>query len=181
MGRRSDGGGVTALPNYQPYTWSDWALAVTLSAILGWAFVMAPLIVHGGVGILILGALFGLPIAFLACLCIAAPILKLLMRRPISWRRAAVWGAVISAVMKAIDVAYSRYHGWRESQDDSVFSRYGGGDYVQSIDGILTPYGWWVLAQNSVIFVLKGMMVALIIRAVIGEGRRENAREEVSQ
>jgi hypothetical protein len=39
------------------------------------------------------------------------------------------------------------------------------------IDGVLMPYGWWLTAQSSAVFVVVGFVIALIVRAVVGPGR----------
>jgi hypothetical protein len=74
-------------------------------------------------------------------------------------------------IIAAISIAIGRYQGWRQSQNPNFNSQIGGGDFVRSVDGILTPYGWWSLAQNTVIFVFAGVVIALVVRAVIGAGK----------
>jgi hypothetical protein len=39
------------------------------------------------------------------------------------------------------------------------------------IDGILMPYGWWLTARDSLIFILCGFATTLIVRGVVGPGR----------
>lgn len=159
-------------PDGRPYTEADLGVAIVLSAVLGWAGHVAPMAVAMGPGILPLAAVLGLPIALAACCTIAAPVLWWLMRRPITWIAATVWGAAISTGIAAVGIAIARYRGWRASRDPDWFYQIGGGDHVEVVDGILTPYGRWVLAQDTALFVLTGTAVALTVRAVVGPGRR---------
>lgn len=156
----------------QPYTRHDWVRAVNLSALLAWAALAGPFIVVGGVPFLIWAMALALPVAYLTCWTIGAPILAYAMRRPIGRRRAALWGAVVSASIAAPVIVIGRYWGWPASMDPSIRSQLGGGDFIRSLNGILTPYGRQVLAQNTAMFILLGVAVALIVRAVIGPGRR---------
>ncbi len=91
-----------------PYSRRQWALAVNLAALLGWAAVVLPDAVDSGWRLLAWSAIVGLPIAFLACWAIAAPILRRVMRRPVSWARAAGWGAVVSGLIAGVGVAIDR-------------------------------------------------------------------------
>lgn len=153
-----------------PYTRSQWVQSVNISAVLGWMIFAAPMV--GAVGPVILPwvAFFGLPIAFVLCWVFAAPLLSIAMRRPVSWLGAARWGATISGVMASVVILHGRVRGYQKSQNPHLHSQLGGGDYIREIDGILTPYGWQVLAQNTVIFVCFGIFIALIVRAIIGPG-----------
>lgn len=63
-----------------------------------------------------------------------------------------------------------RFLGWMESIDDAGGSQIGGGDFVRSVDGILTPYGWLIVAQNTAIFIAIGASIGLIVRAAVGPG-----------
>jgi hypothetical protein len=156
--------------DYRAYGRRDFLVAVNLAALLGWGAFVAPIIMEGGLSILPWAAILGLPVAFLACWVVGAPILWLVMARPITWFKALWLGAVISTGIASIGIAITRYLGWRQSQDPSSYSQIGGGDYIRSIDGILTPYGWWVLFQQTLIFVLSGVTVALVLRWLIGPG-----------
>ena len=164
--------GETRMYEVEPYTGRDLFWAVNIAAILGWLVVAAPVFAGHSFGRFLSTAIVGLPIAFVVSWLIAAPILMRVMRKPISWLRAAVWGAVITGSMEAVFIAIFRFWGWRRSLNPDYHSRIGGGEYTQSIDGILTPYGWWVLAQRSAVFILAGVGIALAVRAVIGPGRR---------
>lgn len=153
------------------YTRREFRWALNASALLGWLAVAGPLLLANPLW-LPLAAAFGLPIAFAGCWLIGAPILRRVMRRPVSWLRAAIWGGIIAMIFAAISIAIGRYQGWRQFQDPNFRSQIGSGDFVRSIDGILTPYGWWVVAQNTALFVLAGVVIALIVRGVIGAGQR---------
>ncbi len=156
----------------RPYTRRDLARAANLSAVFGWLVVSAPLVWLFGPLALFFALLLGLPIAFAACWLLGAPILWRLMRRPITWLAAASWGAVIAGLLAALGIAFSRYVRWQQQQNAVSQDRISGGDSVRSIEGILTSYGWWVLAQGAAFFILAGVLIALILRAVIGPGRR---------
>lgn len=138
--------------------------------MLGWVAVAGPFILANPF-VLPWAAAFGLPIAFAACWLIGAPILKRVMRRPVTWLGAAIWGGTIAMIIAVVSIAIGRHQGWRQSQNPNFNSQIGGGDFVSSVDGILTPYGWWVLAQSTTVFVLAGVAIALIVRGVIGAGR----------
>lgn len=163
-----------------PYTRRQWVRAVNLSAVLGWLAVTGPSL-GPKLPFLIYAAIFGLPIAFLVSWVITAPILKRVMRRSVSWSRAIVWGGALSLFFAAVSIAVGRYFGWRESVDPNSWSQIGGGAYIREIDGILTPYGWWRLALSTEIFVCSGIVIALILRAIIGPGLKTQAQEATSE
>ena len=152
-----------------PYTGHDLRRAVNLAACLGWLGFCAPWMVDNP-ALLPWLALFGLPIALLACWVIGAPILRYVMRRQVTWRAAGLWGAVIAAIIASLWIAFSRWRGLQQSRDPNSFSQIGGRDNIQSIDGILTPYGWWVLGLDTAAFVLSGAAVGLLVRWRIGPG-----------
>ncbi|MCT4557875.1 MAG: hypothetical protein N4A61_07425 [Pelagimonas sp.] len=129
----------------------------------------------GVVSLLPFAAILGLPIAYGCCWLIGRPILGILLRSPVSWSKAAGWGGAIAGIIAATSIAVGRYRGWRQWQDQTYHSQVGGGDYIRSIDGILTPYGWMVLGQNTLMFIALGMGVALIVRWRIGPGQSESA------
>ncbi len=156
-----------------PYGTSDWWRAVLLSAFLGWAFVVGEGALQRGDLLMVpIQALFGLPVAFLTTLLIGGPILGRIMRQTVSWRRAVLWGAGIAALMAAISILLGRLNGYRISQSSTFSFQIGYGDYLREKDGVLTLYGWQVLAQNTAIFIAIGAMVGLLVRAAIGPGRR---------
>lgn len=156
----------------QAYTQKQLYCAVNLSACLGWLMVAAPytLAPQFHPDTLLLFAVVGLPVSYLVCWSVVAPILRKIMRHPISWANAAYSGAKISLLIAAAGILIRRFLGWLESIIPNFSSQVGGGDRVESIDGVLTPYGWLMLAQSTVLFVLGGVAIALILRAVIGPG-----------
>lgn len=157
------------------YTRKQWKRAVNLSAVLGWLVIAVPISAgtsNGGLlqffGIMLWAAAIGLPIAFLACWLISAPMLKRLMRKNISWFQAVLWGGIITFLIALASIAIGRLRGLANMQP----SQLGGGDKVREIDGILTSYGWLLVAQNTVMFVAAGVAIALIVRFAIGPGCR---------
>ncbi len=154
-----------------PYSPRDLRRAVNASALLGWAAVVVLELSWAG-PLYLVAAVFGLPIAFLASWLIGAPVLHRVMRRTVTYPRAAFFGGVIAAAMALASIAIGRYMGWRQSVDDMSWSQIGGGAYVREIDGILTPYGWWIVAQNSLILIAIGAGIGVAVRWWIGPGRR---------
>ena len=155
----------------EAYTHQQWVIAVNLSALLGWLGYVCFFCTRFDTGFLMMVALFGLPIAFVTSWLIGAPILRRAMKNSISWRGAALGGGAAAGIMIGFSIVIGRLLGWMQSLDDSHFSQIGGGDYVQSIDGILTPYGWTLLAISSVQFIAMGVLVGLALRALIGPGK----------
>jgi hypothetical protein len=158
-----------------PFTENDHRKAIILSALLGWTGVTA-MELGGGTRSQILFyfpffAGIGLPVAFLATWFIGGPIIRRIMRRPVGWLRAAAGGACVAAIIAAISIVIGRLNGLRIYHDPSYNFQLGGGDYVREVDGILTAYGWQIVAQNSLVFVAIGAVVGLLVRAVIGPGR----------
>lgn len=146
---------------------------MNFAAFFGWLAVSAPVFMALGPEAVPLAMLLGLPLAVLASWIIGAPILWRLMRRPVTWSAAAGWGAVIAGLMVAIWTAFSHFRGWQQSRDPTFNSRfYGKPGVLLSNDGILTFDGWRLLAQQTALFILVGVAVALIVRAIIGPGGR---------
>ena len=158
------------------YTKRDWRQAVNASAFFGWLLISAPFVFQVGIGLIPWVAAIGLPIAFISCWVIAAPMLWYAMRKPISWLLAVAWGATISATMAVVYIVASRLNGLRISQDPTYDFQLGGGKFIREIDGILTPYGWWVLLQNTALFIIFGVLVGLLIRAIIGSGQKHSGK-----
>jgi tetrahydromethanopterin S-methyltransferase subunit E len=156
----------------------QWVKAVNLSAVLGYLAVVAPpsllaMNPHAIVGM----AVFGLPIAWMVSWIVVAPILWRLMQKRISLAKAAAWGATVAFSLASISIVAGRYLGWRRSIDPNAYSQIGGGDYVRSIDGILTPYGWYRLGVETLLFVLAGALIAILLRVVVGEPEHAKAAE----
>ncbi|WP_282119048.1 hypothetical protein [Ruegeria atlantica] len=163
-----------------PYSQRDIACAVKLSALLGWAGVIGVPVFSNAyrngfdlnsLSLVFWYALFGLPISLFICWLVVKPFLRILMRRTVSYVRAAFWGARIGFGLVAVWVAISRYRGWRKSQNPDT--RFGFGDANGTIEenGILTDYGWWRFAENSFQFILICVLAALIVRLIIGPGK----------
>ena len=153
------------------YTHMQWFWAVNASAVAGWLIIAGPVIVMG-TEMLILAAIIGLPIAFVISWAIVAPTLAYVMRNPISWVRAMLWGGVIAFMIALLGIAIDRYLGWKQSLNPDAWSQIGGGQFITEIDGILTPYGWWIRLQATAIFVCFGVAIAMLLRALIGPGRK---------
>ena len=152
------------------YSRKQWIQAVNLSAFLSYfAAVGVPSVLSANPGGIIGGAILGVPFAMLCCWVVGAPILKRVMQREISWISSASWGAAIAAVLATLNIAIGRYSGWRQSNNPNFNSRIGGDGYVRSIDGILTPYGWQVLVQNTVIFIATGAVIAIVVKWLVGK------------
>jgi hypothetical protein len=153
-----------------PYTEVDLEGAKILSAFLGWAVVTAMQLGHGTwfqlLGLLPFAAIIGLPIAFLVSWVLVGPILRRIMRKPVTWTWAAVWGSIIAAILAAISIVIGRLNGYRISQDPS-FNFWNG----RQDDGILTPLGWQLLAQDTAVFIAAGAGIGLVVRHIIGPGR----------
>ncbi|MEM9909457.1 MAG: hypothetical protein AAF922_01620 [Pseudomonadota bacterium] len=166
------------------YSLRQWLAAVVLAGLWGWASIglIAPIgymltdRLEQGLRTLMLSALVGLPIAFFVSLLTVGPALRKMMERPIGFLRAAIWGAVTSAAIATLSIIWGRYKGWWISLvDDIRFRPRGGGDNIRSIDGTLTPYGWQVLAQDTLFFIAWCVIGAMFIRLVIGPGRAKKS------
>ena len=125
-------------------------------------------------GLLPFAAIIGLPIAFLLTALVGAPVLKRVTLRAISWLRAAISGAYIAAMMAGISIVIGRFRGLVESYDATSYSRIGGGDYTIEVDGILTAYGWYLLGLRTGLFIAFGAIIGLLVRVVIGPGRKDS-------
>ena len=150
------------------YTRKQFVIAVNLSAVLGWSIFAIPVLLGGGLDLILWVAAIGLPIAFIICWLIVSPILKRVMQKNVTWAGAVGWGTIITLVLAFISIAIFRYWGWQISRDPYRSNQLGGGDNIREVDGILTTYGWLMLGQRTVIFVLGGVAIALVIRWIIG-------------
>lgn len=161
-----------------PYTERDHRKAMIVAALLGWAGVTLMELAAGTRSQILFYlpfyAVIGLPVAFFATFFIGGGTVRRIMRRPVGWLRAAAGGAWIATIIAAISIAIGRLNGLRISYDPTYNFRLGGGDYVREIDGILTGYGWLILAQNTAIFIALGAAVGLVVRVVIGSGRPQH-------
>jgi hypothetical protein len=93
------------------YTRKQWVTAVNLSAMLGWAGVAGPMALQSNFGILLWAAILGLPIAFMACWMLGAPILRRIMHKSITWFAAACWGGLIALIISLAGSVVGRLYG----------------------------------------------------------------------
>ncbi|MEP3636479.1 MAG: hypothetical protein ABJN14_04370 [Paracoccaceae bacterium] len=163
------------MANQRIYSRKQWVRAVNLSALFGWAISTLPLVMLTGPATLIYGVIFGLPIAFLCCWVIGAPILNRLMRHEITLGRAAFWGGLIALLFSLLWTAVERYRGWQASLDPSRSTNFSGGTgfnggfVVTEFNGILTTYGWLMVVQSTLVFTAVGVFVAVLVRSLIGK------------
>ena len=119
--------------------------AVNLSGILGCVglvfvlFIRAPSADLRGFLTLLL---YGIPVAVVLSWIVVAPLLAILMRRPISRLRAFVSGAGFAAAVASVLIAL----------------------------GFTAP-NWQTNVQNSAMLILGNALVALAVREMIGPGR----------
>lgn len=149
-----------------PYSRHDFEMAGFWAAVLGWAAVtvwtFGPYVWFYPIA-----AVFGLPIAYVMCWLVGAPVLRRAMQRTISFPRAAFLGAVIGASIAVVRFVFVRLMGLWAWLDDSFSFR-----TAFEIDGILTPYGWWIEAQNSMVYIAIGAGIGVAVRWWIGSGSR---------
>jgi hypothetical protein len=117
---------------------------------------------------LLLFAVFGLPISLLSCWIIGGPVIRNLMRRPVSWGSAVAGGAKVAAIIALLMLIVG-----------SIFAlgsngQVGYGDKTQFQDGMPTKYGLRLLVQNVAIFIAIGAGVGLLVRAAIGPGKGQD-------
>ena len=157
-----------------PYTDRDRRKVFISSALLGWTGVTIMELYAANSSQLLFYLPFfvaiGLPIAFLSTWLIGGPIIRRVMRRPVGWLRAALSGASAATIIAAISIVIGRLNGLRISYDPTYNFRLGYGDYLREVDGLLTPYGWLLLAQNTGIFIALGGAIGLAVRWAIGPG-----------
>ena len=151
------------------YTERQLRRAVNLAAVLGWGAVVS-LALPFPIAFLPWAAGIGLPVAFLACWLVGAPILRRAMRRPVTWLGAARSGALIGAGIALAGIILQRILAWLVSRDPDFRSQVGRGEHVHSVDGVLTLKGWLVLGQAALGLIVVGALVALAVRWAIGPG-----------
>lgn len=161
-----------------PYSDKDRRKAIILAALSGWTGVTVAELHTANLSQLLfyvpLFAAIGLPVAFLSTWLIGGPIIRRVMARPVTWARAALGGAGVAAILAVISIVIGRLNGLRAYNDPTFHFQLGGGDFVREIDGILTPYGWLVLARSTALFILLGAAIGLLVRALIGPGFRRD-------
>lgn len=166
------------MSDWPVYSRKQWINAVNQSALLGYfAVVGVPSILNGNPGGIVGAAPLAIPFALLFCWAIGAPILKRIMQKEISWTSATCRGAVIASILATLSIAMGQLSGYRQSINPNVNSRVGGDGYIRSIDGVLTPYGWQVLAQNTLLFIAAGALIAVAVKWLVGEPAAENGDE----
>lgn len=98
-------------------------------------------------------AIFRLPTSFICRWLVGAPILKQIMRKPVSAPKAAATGAGIALVLSLLYIAARVV--------DRIVSN--------GPNGIFTGAGWLLLAQLTAVFMGFGAIVALFVWFVISE------------
>jgi len=167
--RRDNENASKNMTDHLAYSRKQWVRAVNLSALLGWACIAIPMTALTGLSMIVYAAIYGLPISFLCCWVIGAPILKRLMRREITWVRAAFWGGGIALLISLLSIVIGRYRGWRQSLDPSLDTNFSGGTHLVEVDGFLTAYGWLMVAQSTAVFTVLGTFVAVLVWSFIGD------------
>lgn len=161
---------MTTEPTHRAYTPKQFRRAVNLSAVLGLVMVIATLMLElQSVEMLFYGAIFGLPIAFLTCWIAVAPLLHIVMKHNISWVQAAIYGALITFILCAAWIGFFHLRAlywWPSNQG----SQLGYGEYLKSINGIRTVYGWKITAKSVASLMAVSAAIALVVRAIIGPG-----------
>ena len=153
------------------YSHRQFVRAVNLGAFLGWSAILLPIVTGGNLGLTISAAIVGLPIAFLSCWLIGTPILRRAMRTEIGIVGAALWGALIALFMSAAGFLFGRLFDWILSSNPGFTSQAGGGENVIKVNGVLTAYGWQVVATNFAIFVAMGAVIGILTRWLVGPPR----------
>jgi hypothetical protein len=150
----------------EPYSQHDFEMAVFWAAVLGWAVVTV-----WTFGLFVwlypIAAVFGLPIAYVTCWLVGAPVLRRVMRRAVPFPRAAFFGGVIGALVAVVRFVLDRLAGLWVAMDGSF-----GFSTAAELDGTLTPLGWWIEAQNGVIYTAIGAGIGVAVRWWIGPGKQ---------
>ncbi|RYG89038.1 hypothetical protein EU803_18450 [Loktanella sp. IMCC34160] len=90
------------------------------------------------------------------------------MRKRVTALKAATTGGIVAFTIALLSIVVGRINGWRQSLDlQSSFVR--GGKHIMEVDGVLTAYGWLMLAQTTAVFVTLGVIVAMFVWYTIGE------------
>ncbi len=152
------------------YTRKEYVRAVNLSGVSACTLMLASAIPAAGwdiVGAIPFAFLFGLPIVWIT----VGPILYYRMRSQVTWMAAATLGTGIGLLLVSLGFLRGQSRRRYAAENDSFNYQLGGGDFVRDIDGTLTEYGWQVLIQNNVLFVIMCLLCALIVRYSVGPGR----------
>lgn len=90
------------------------------------------------------------------------------MRKKNSWIKAVSLGSAIALIIAGASIIIGRFLGWRQSLNPDTNALHGG-EHVLEIDGILTVFGWLMLAQSTALFTGLGATVALFVWWLVGE------------
>ena len=85
-----------------------------------------------------------------------------------SWIKAVSLGSAIALIIAGASIIIGRFLGWRQSLNPDTNALHGG-EHVLEIDGILTVFGWLMLAQSTALFTGLGATVALFVWWLVGE------------
>ena len=119
-------------------------------------------------GLLVMTAIFGLPIAAITAWILIPPILRRLMNNEITYLRAILVGLSVSLIVVLFSIGWGRWFGYQQSLNDNFNSSIGRGEFVSERDGILTAYGWQLLLERSLAFIIYCSACGLITRRIIG-------------
>ena len=159
-----------SVPVDPAYSSKQWFWAVNLIAVLGTIGFFTPVIFTSPTRVASI-----LPFAFIVSFIISwlliAPLLKVAMRKPASWLRSAIWGTASAMLVASVGFVLAEIRRFNALSSDGEKYQLGGGEYVREINGVVTSYGWQAIIQSNVTFILLGLVIALIIRAIIGPGR----------
>lgn len=122
------------------YSREQWVNAVNYGALVGYTlYVGLRASFAVGSGGAAFGAIVFLPFAFVWCWIVAAPLLRIWMRRQMGWLRAVMAGGALASLMSLISIGLGRFYGWLTAPvtGSSTFFSHGG---VTSVDGNLTAH-----------------------------------------
>ncbi|MBJ2153809.1 hypothetical protein [Paracoccus sp. IB05] len=149
------------------YTRSERNQAVNLAAFLGWVVVAVPLaFTTFNPLVWVYAAVIGLPVSFVLCWLIGAPILTRIMRKPVSFVAAARWGATIAAVIYILYLCVFTfiYGGTGQDRGPDLGSQFEEANSVISVGYVLAR------ATPLVFFSLLGAIIGISVRWAIGAG-----------
>lgn len=149
------------------YSNSEINLATNISAILGWSFFVVPMLrqysFSDAFAVFIFAAIFGLPLAFLFCWMLLRPILKVSLKRQLSWISAALWGLFfcLFLVLSRLVIVLVSHQIWTPSESDYTqtlgVEYHGPLLFTEALEGL----------ANSVPFIVFGGVAALIVQSLI--------------
>ncbi|MEM7462235.1 MAG: hypothetical protein AAF362_06095 [Pseudomonadota bacterium] len=159
------------------YTHRQFVWAVNLSALLGWACLALPASFIGTFvwGLLLWAAIIGLPIAFLCCWVIGAPVLHYIMRDSITWFAAIAWGAAIGGLISLAVFVITIIVGITMYMGGEFHAETGGLDVVKFVDGVLSAKLWLQILKLNLLWLGLAIFIAITLRAIIGPGTKNSA------